>query len=327
MAETKLKGKRVIKNFILIITSVCTIFSFFYIILGDPEWTKYVAYFFMISLALFLAIVILLLGMFLFRLEPGIKDGRYLSLIIPVLFSIGSGCLYFKDNNHVNRMGLGLLIVGMAITLILILLCLYSWAIRSFTSSEVKDYIVTSVSNKLVRLGDHQYEFDVYKGIQSRIPVLTMLDTRFKWTGDKVDPNVVKVSSVTHEVPDRIKVDDDGYDSVKLVFKAPLYYKQAITCHYKLAKLSDNESPAEQYLSQMVKSTETISLISFDVVLKDVPSDYRKPAILQKKKESAPSGAKYKNEEQVPFDEVSKSYHKDLYNPKPGYDYRLYWGD
>lgn len=77
----------------------------------------------------------------------------------------------------------------------------------------------------------------------------------------------------------------------------------------------------------MVKSNETISLICFDVVLKDVNANYNKEAVLQKRKETAPSGAKYLEIEKVPFDVDSKSYHCDLPNPDSGYDYRLFWGD
>ena len=326
MSRKKVNSKSVLRNFFLFITSVCTIFSFFYIILGNDKWTEFVAYYFVISFAIFLLIVITLLGMFLFKLEPGIKDGRYLLLIIPSVFFLGSGYLYFKEYNPANKWGLIFLTVGLAITVITIVLTLFSWSTRTFTSSEDKDFIVNRISSKLVRLGDNKYEFDLYKDIQSRVPVLTVIDTRFKWTGDKVDSNMVKVTSVTHDT-ERIRVDDEGYDTIKLLFKSPLYYKQAFTCHYKLTNLTDKVTPAEQYLSQMVKSNETISLISFDVVLKDVSANHNKEAVLQKKKETAPSGAKYQEIDKVPFDVDSKSYHCDLPNPDSGYDYRLYWGE
>ncbi len=326
MSQRVSSSKSVLGRFFLITTTVCTIFSFLYIILGSEEWTKYVAYYFVASFAIFLVIVVVLLGMFLFKLEPGIKDGRYLLLILPTLLFLGSGFLYFKDNNPSNRWGLIFLTVGLAISVIVIILTLFSWSTRVFTTSEDKDFIVNSVSSRLVRLGDNKYEYDVYKDIQSRVPVLTVMDTRLKWTGDKVDPKTVSVTSVTHDT-DHIRVDDEGYDTLRLYFKTPLYYKQAITCHYKISNLTDKESPAEQYLSHMVKSTEAVSLLCFDVVLKDVDATYKKEAVLQKKKASAPPGVKYQVMTKVPFDSDSKSYHYDLANPEPGYDYRLYWGD
>ena len=112
-----------------------------------------------------------------------------------------------------------------------------------------------------------------------------------------------------------------------MLFKAPLYYKQALTCHYKLSNLTDKDSPAEQYLSHMVRSNETVSLICFDVFLKDVYPDYKKEAVFQRKKASAPQGVKYQEITKVPFDIESKSYHLDYPNPDSGYDYQLYWGD
>lgn len=325
MSNNSSKGKSVIKYFIFLVTSACTILSFLYIILGDPTWTKSVAYFFMGSFVIFLVILLLLLGIFLFRLEPGIRDRRYISMVIPTVLSIASGFLYFKDSNPDNQWGLIFLILGLSISVILIILVLFSWCNRSFSSCEDKDYIVTSVSSRLVRMNKNMYEFDVYKGIQCRIPLLTSIETRFKWTGDKVDPNKVKVTSVTHDV-NKIKVDDEDYDSVKLVFKRPLYYKQAFICHYKISNLSDSRLTVEPYLSQMVKSTETISLVSFDVILKDVDSGYHKVASIQRKKESAPYGSRYQEIGTVPFDKESKSYHYDIFDPEPGYDYRLYWG-
>lgn len=325
MSDKSFKGKSVIKYFFFIVTTVCTILSFLYIIIGDPEWTKYVAYFFMGSFAIFLVLILSLLGVFLFRLEPGIKDGRYIMLVMPMALSIASGSLYFKDNNLDNRWGLIFLILGLSISVILIILVLFSWCNRSYTSCEDKDFIVTSVSNRLVRMNNNMYEFDVYKGIQSRIPILTSIETRFKWTGDKVDPDKVVVTSVTHNVKN-IKVDDEDYDSVRLIFKRPLFYKQAFVCHYKLSNLSDSNLTVEPYLSQMVKRTETISLVSFDVVLKDVNDDYNQIASIQRKKDSAPFGAQYQEIDSVSFDKDSKSYHYDLFDPEPGYDYRLYWG-
>lgn len=325
MSEKK-SSKEILRIFFLVFTSICTILSFMNIIWGSDKWTEFVAYYFLLFFAAFLVIVLLLLGMFLFKLEPGIKDGRYLLLIIPTLCFIGSAYLYFKESNPSNRWGLIFMTVGLCIAVIIIVLTLFSWSARSFTSSEDKDFIVNSVSSKLVRMNNHLYEFDVYKDIQSRVPVLTVMDTRFKWTGDKVDPDKVTVSSVTHNVQ-KIKVDDEGYDTLKLLFRAPLYYKQAFTCHYKLSNLTDNETPAEQYLSQMVKSNETISLVCFDVILKDVDSNYRKDALVQRKKASAPPGAKYQDIDKAPFDAATKSYHYDLFNPDSGYDYRLYWGN
>lgn len=326
MSQKTINSKSVLKGFFLLFTSICTILSFLYIILGSEEWTEYVAYYFIVSLAIFLVLVVTLLGMFLFRLEPGIKDGRYLLLLVPTALFLGSGYLYFKEYNPTNRWGLIFLTVGLAISVIIIILTLFSWSTRIFTSSEDKDYIVNSVSSKLVRLGNNQYEYDVYKDIQSRVPVLTALDTRFKWTGDIIDPSTVKVTSVTHDT-ENIRVDDEGYDTIRLLFKVPLYYKQAFTCHYKISNLTDKTTTAEQYLSHMVKSNETISLICFDVLLKDVDANYNKEAVLQKKKASAPPGAKYQELRKIPFDPNSKSYHCDCSNPDSGYDYRLYWGD
>lgn len=326
MPQGTINSKSVIRNFFLIFTSVCTIFSFLYIILGSDEWTAFVAYYFVVSFAIFLVVVVTLLGMFLFRLEPGIQDGRYLLLIIPSLLFVGSGYLYYKEYNPANKWGLIFLTIGLAVSVIVIILILFSWSTKVFTSSENTEFIVNSVSSKLMRLGDNEYEYDVYKDIQSRVPILTSIETRFKWTGDKVDPNQVKVSSVTHNI-EKIRVDDQGYDSLRLFFKSPLYYKQAFTCHYKISHLTDKTSPAEPYISHMVKSNETISLICFDVVLKDVDNKYNKEAIFQKRKESAPQGAKYQEIMKVPFDIKSKSYHYDYPNPEPGYDYQLYWGD
>lgn len=326
MFQKTISSKSVLRGFFLFFTSICTILSFLFIILDNDKWTEFVAYYFVISFAIFLVIVVTLLGMFLFRLEPKIKDGRYLLLIVPTILFLGSGYLYFKDYNPANRWGLIFLTVGLAITVITIVMTLFSWTARTFTSNEDKDFIVNSVSTKLVRLGNNQYEYDVYKDIQSRVPILTTMETRFKWTGDKVDPGIVKVSSVTHDL-DKIRVDEEGYDTLRLLFKAPLYYKQALTCHYKLSNLTDKDSPAEQYLSHMVRSNETVSLICFDVFLKDVDPDYKKEAVFQRKKASAPQGVKYQEITKVPFDIESKSYHLDYPNPDSGYDYQLYWGD
>lgn len=326
MQRNEITSKSVFNNFFLVITSACTILSFLYIVLGDPELTKWVAYFFAFSFALFLVLVVMLLGRLVFRLEPKARDGRYFLQIVPLVLSLAGIFLYFRKPSSGQDWGLIFIILSLSISAIVIILALFVWVNKSYSCCEDKTYVVNSISAKLTRLGDHQYEYVIYKNIQSRVSILNSLDVRFKWSGDKVDSSKIKVESATHNI-EGLEVDEDGYDSVKLNFKEPVFYKQSGTFHLKLSNLTDFDSPAGQYISFTVNSTESIELLSFNSVLKDVDPGYNKEALLQRRRVLAPSGAKFKTLLKVHFDSSSKSYYYDLPKPQPGFEYRLFWGD
>lgn len=329
MPKSKITGELVIKKFFVIVTSLCTILSFFYAVFSYPQWAGFVARFCAYSFAVFLVIVILLLGIFLYRLEPGLKDGRYLILILSILCSLGSGYLYFKEDSTQSRLGFLFLLAGLSITLIVIVLVLYTWCIRSYASIENNaangkmPFLVTSITSKLTRLPNNRFEYEVTKYIQSRVPILTVFESRFKWTGDRNESIIL--SSKTHATG-KINYNDDGFDTFKLYFKHPLYYKQSSACHYKLTNLSDNNKVADPFLSVLVSNEDSFSLIRLDVVLSDVDSSYNETAFVQKKNLSNEvPDAKYTTIGTVQFDQVTKSYHLELPSPEPGYDYRILW--
>lgn len=314
------------KVFALTISFLCTLLGFLYIIIGDPKWNIFVAYFFIASFAAFLVLLLTLFGVFLFRTEPQATDGRYLLLILSMLLSLGSGFLYFKENNTTNRLGLVLLIAALSIAVITIIATLFSWVKTTNDSNETEDYLVTTVSAQLVRLGNHRYEYDVVKTIQSRVPIFKRIDIKFKWSGDDVDPNVVKATSKTH-IAHKVTVITEDMDYVRLDFKHPIYLKQTDTCHLHLTGLTDLNTPAKPYIAQTVKSSEQISFIRLLAVLKDVRSGYAKKAVAQYRKADAPEGVKYTEIQKVDFDFTTKSYLYDVPEPEPGYEYRIYWGD
>jgi hypothetical protein len=327
--EEKKSGHGLVHNFFFIITSIISILSFLMIVIPDYITKELIGYAFIVSIAAFFILLSVLFCVFLFRLEPDLKDGRYWLILIPAVLSLVSFVLYFKNGNQENNWGLYTLITGFFVFLLIIILVFASWGSRSFVASDSKDFTINTVTTTLTRLKEHEFEYDIYKNIQAGKPLLTKMEIKFKWSGDVIDPSKVIPSSVTHEVTP-IKVEDQEYDHVTLSFKTPLFYKQATTCHLHLDNLTDFEKQSKPYLAFSVKEDEPVRLIRYRVYLKDVDRHYDRVARLERRKESSPNGVVFvpvKGKERIEFDPETKSYHVDLVDPEPGYDYRVNWGE
>ena len=317
-----------VHNFFFIVTTVITILSFLMVAIPDYVTKTLLGYAFVIAIAAFFIFLAAIFCVFLFRLEPDVADGRYWLIMIPAGLCLASFFLYFHKDNPENHWGLYLLIAGFLAFLLIILLVFGAWVKRTFFESDSKEFSVYTVTSSLTRLSEHEFEYDVYKSIQSGKPLLTKMEINFKWSGDKIDPQKVVPSSVTHDVSP-INVEKEKYDHVTLSFKTPLVYKQATTCHLHLSNLTDYVTKSKPFLAFSVKEDEPVRLVRYRVYLKDVDRHYDRMAKLEYKNASSPEGVEYvqvPETEMIPFDGATKSYKYDLVDPEPGYDYRVNWG-
>ena len=325
----KKSGRGLVHNFFFIVTTIITILSFLVVVIPDYVTKSWIGYAFVISIAAFFIFLAAIFCVFLFRLEPDVADGRYWLIMIPAGLCLASFFFYFGKDNPENHWGLYLLIAGFLAFLLIIMLVFVAWVKSTFFESDSKDFSINTVTTSLTRLSEHEFEYDVYKNIQSGKPLLTKMDIKFKWSGDEIDPDKVIAKSVTHDIS-RINVETDAYDWVLLSFKTPLFYKQATTCHLHLSNLTDYVKKSKPYLAFSVKEDEPVRLVRYRVYLKDVDRHYDRMAKLEYKNASSPEGVEYvqvPETEMIPFDKATKSYKYDLVDPEPGYDYRVNWGE
>lgn len=217
----KLPEKGLIKTVFLIFTSVCTILSFFGLILPDKVSTDFVVYFFEVSIVIFLLVAVGLMVLFIHRLEPDRLDGRSFLIVLSIVLSVASAFLYFKDQGADNRWGISFILGAFLASLLVIILLLYSILKRSISENNPSEYSINSVSTKLVSKGNNEYEYEIIKNIQSKTDILSFLPMNFKWTGDKVTKCSIKPYSSLQKVLD-LSINKNTYDNVLLGFSRAL---------------------------------------------------------------------------------------------------------
>lgn len=140
----------------------------------------------------------------------------------------------------------------------------------------------------------------------------------FYWTG--TNPPIV--SSTLQEFKRVIKGANKGdYDKVLLKFKTPLLYNDFSIVHIKM-DLDDSDNSSKPFCSQ--KIIEKVQLISFRIELKHLENNQE--ARLERKKINTQLDQEYELVEYISFDQNSRSYSYNLFDPEVGYSYRIKWG-
>lgn len=176
-----------------------------------------------------------------------------------------------------------------------------------------------SIYVKYDALDKSKIEYNVYKVVQSKVPLFSEMDYPFKWTGSKlpeVYSNLQKVISVVDER------DQTKYDKAVLVFKSPLKYNQSQVVHFG-ARMDDSDQKSSSLVSN--KILNEVDVIHYHVHLRYKHARFNRPAILGRKRINSEIQHEFDKLEEVPFDSRTKSYEYHLLNPEIGYIYVLSW--
>lgn len=196
-------------------------------------------------------------------------------------------------------------------------------------------HLIRSLNKILsVRNGDHEskstfvkYEtldgntinYETFKLIQVKKPVLTEWDYYFKWTGT----HLPVVTSDLQSVEDVMDLKDPRvYNKAILKFKKPIYYNQSVVIHFK-ATLDDTDKASKSHVETRV--TDEVDIIHYRIILKDKPATYVSNAVLEKCRIESDVSTSFEKIKEIAFDPATKSYEYHLLNPEIGYYYRIRW--
>jgi hypothetical protein len=160
--------------------------------------------------------------------------------------------------------------------------------------------------------------FEIYKLIQSKKPILSEYSFNFKWSG-------TIIPKITSDLQDVINVmdlqDSTQYDKAILKFKKPVYFNENQVIHFK-AILNDVDEQSGTYVSNRI--TQDIDIIHYRIILKYKPSSYKSNAILEKRK-IVSINSNFEKVTEIGYDSITKSYEYHLLKPDLGYVYRISW--
>jgi len=224
---------------------------------------------------------------------------------------------------------LGLLIFGnehaVIIALSVFILCLVSLSIVLIRA--VNSYFnATSDTDHNRIYTDIRYEtndgyninYNIYRIIQSKVPLLQQINHGFKWSGTKSP----KISSDLQELSFiQNGAMEDDFDIACLKFDRPLKYNETAVVHFK-AELDDSDEKSDTMISYKVSSYS--ELIHFRVILRHKGVDYKSKAKVYKRRIGA-SVNKLKEIDTIPFDHQTKSFEYLKERPEIGYLYILKW--
>ncbi|HWZ21691.1 MAG TPA: hypothetical protein VNW06_03505 [Cytophagaceae bacterium] len=164
--------------------------------------------------------------------------------------------------------------------------------------------------------GNHVH-YELHKFIQCKKLIMDSHKHEFKWSGT-IDP---KVTSTQQNFIRIIPAINKGeMDNAVLKFKKPLIYNE-ISLVEIIMDMDDSDHRSLKLVGHAVK--ETIHLLSFAVELKHLKTS--KDARLCRRMLNSATQQDIETIEFVKFDSTSRTYRYNLFNPEPGYHYRLDW--
>lgn len=164
-----------------------------------------------------------------------------------------------------------------------------------------------------------EINYEVYKLIQSKEPIVIEHEYPFKWSGT----HLPKISSNLQEVVNVLDEKNiNKYDKAILKFKKPIYFNDDCIIHFK-AEINDSDDRGLPYVQNRIK--QDVDIIHYRVILKYKNISFKKNAILERQLLDTKVPEKFEKLVDVSFDVKTKSYEYHLLNPEVGYLYRLSW--
>jgi hypothetical protein len=160
--------------------------------------------------------------------------------------------------------------------------------------------------------------FESFRVIQAKCPILNGIDYHFKWSGSKMP----KITSNLQEVEKIVDSPEDYYDFAQLKFKKSLLFNDTCIVHL-FCEMDDVDNKSQPFVENKVAIP--LDFIHYRIILRHKDSNFKKNAIISRKKIDAQMSSQYKNIGSIPFDVNSKSYEYQLLTPETGYYYRIEW--
>lgn len=218
-----------------------------------------------------------------------------------------------------NQYAVLIALVSIIISLVLILCGFYS-ILNKFLKHSYPDQYHRISTFVVFRCDDGiNSEFESYRLIQCKIPVLTCIEYRYKWSGS-TPPSLTSNNQIIEQHQPNSRKDE--WDRATIKFKRPLMYNESTVVHVKTTN-HDNDKTAKPWLECMI--SYPVEIIQFRVMLGYKKNSFNKKAIFERKKIDSDIDAGYDFIGNVDFDTKYKQYIYMCPNPEPGYKYRLRW--
>lgn len=208
----------------------------------------------------------------------------------------------------------------LCITLCIILIALLR-AIFKYTekanNSEVRR-IATFIDYKTVN--SDIIEFQSYRVVQVKTPVLKDYDIAYYWSGDeqpRATSDLQDLSILTSNADN-----PRGYCKARLSLRNPKLYNETAVFHYRITA---NDSNHRSQTKVELKIDEPIELVKVNIALGYKPTNYTVPAKVERSKIRHDTPPAYEQIDLIPFDCLLKEYTYTLHHPEPGYFYKISW--
>lgn len=163
-------------------------------------------------------------------------------------------------------------------------------------------------------------EFQTYRVIQVKTPILKSVDVCFNWTG-KRDPIAASDLQELKMLP-KDTGNPRGYNKARLLLPQPKLYNETAVFHYKLTA-NDHDKSSQTKVE--LKIDDPIDLVRVNISLGYKPDACKETAKVERSAIYHDAPPAYEEIDLIPFDQTLKEYVYTLKHPEPGYFYRISW--
>lgn len=163
-------------------------------------------------------------------------------------------------------------------------------------------------------------EFQSYRIVQVKMPVIKSIDVIYKWSGN----GNTEITSDLQVIEDKIDNIESprGYTKAKLTLSQPKLYNETAVFHHRItANDADHSSDTKVEL----KIDEPIDLVRVNISLGYKPDNYKGTAKVERSAITHEGPPSYEQVGLIQFDQILKEFTYTLKYPEPGYFYKISW--
>jgi hypothetical protein len=213
--------------------------------------------------------------------------------------------------------------IAALVALVLFLIAVYiriHWAVTKYLSTKYpRGFTIISSFSRYSTSDGRTITHDLYRTIQCKRVSMTEFWHEFYWTGSEMPRFTSRLQTID---PAPVVTPDDQFDRIRLLLHRPIRYNETDIIHIAAA-CNDADEKSQTQVS--FKVDDRVQLLHWRVELLYLPDDFKKPAVLERRRIVTKIPEEYEAVTHVSFDHKSKSYEHLLHDPSPDYFYRLRW--
>ena len=163
-------------------------------------------------------------------------------------------------------------------------------------------------------------EFQSYRIVQIKTPILKSIDVVYKWSGTS-NPQITSDLQVIEEIVEDIDR-PHGYTKARLTLPQPKLYNETAVFHHKITA---NDADHSSDTKVEMKIEEPIDLVRVNISLGYKPDNYNGTARIERSAIVHDAPPAYELLDLIHFDPILKEFTCTLKYPEPGYFYKISW--